>query len=492
MAKLVSRIQNRQQVVQLRYLHDLANEISRDSSIAEKYDAVREVTVDPYRHGRAPHPTYDEFERFHEPFNAILRSIKHLKVLTWNDGPISTSILQTLKDCHPNAKLKLMRYYQWRTPTILDDPALAILATFSNLSHLRYAPEGRHSDMSSTCREDFDSFTRIVRSNASITYAGFVIGRRPDGIIDLESIGADLDTIKRPSALRRMTLDLPQQSITGSALSNLNRTIKIDQLETFKFSRGDMSADYFQNAAVLLPNLKEVSLNFGSIPRTAEAPSLILTAAKEYLLSCQPLTVLSIWQARDFITIEELVKYHGAKLEVLQVHEKESSAFTQDGDGYVRQLTSLTDVQAIRQHCMNLRELTIDVKRNPKSTFELSSDSHMQDLLQEIANFNPPLRKVNIYHDTHQVQEFLTGRLLNLPELQSEADDESGDTQDNDDDESNTDADDESDSDEVSVPSDTADYTIYFGDWLPKQEHILNNYVCSIWDHIFGKVSCSF
>lgn len=93
---------------------------------------------------------------------------------------------------------------------------------------------------------------------------------------------------KPNSALRHLTLD--GFGLSAHTFKEWGRYVDLTKLESFKCSRGMPDVSSFGKAALVLTNLKQVSLNLGH----QREPGM-KKAAEHYLATCSPLRSLSLW-----------------------------------------------------------------------------------------------------------------------------------------------------------------------------------------------------
>jgi len=263
---------------------------------------------------------------------------------------------------------------------------------------------------------DFAAFKSIVADNQSIEYAGILL---PDGLDQVDfaqsekSLSQQSTTRKRCRSLKALTLDGPRTQLSRGLLIELDKYIEIGNLESVKFSRGLPQVSYFENAVAMLPKLKDVSLNFSAILEWHQTQSPLLDAAHNYILMCAPLRTLSLWGWKRVISLQDLINRHGQSLTSLQLHEKEvigcSSLTESDAEeGPVEdgeRGLNLLDVQLIKRNCPKLQDLSIDMTHD--EGFDLHSDSTTLQLLHELADSGPQLRKLQIYFTTNGLAALL-------------------------------------------------------------------------------------
>jgi len=253
----------------------------------------------------------------------------------------------------------------------------------------------------------FAAFKSIVANSQSISYAGILL---PNYIAQVEFLQSEEDllkvstTRKKCRSLKALTLDAPMLQLSKDLLIELDKYIEISNLESVKLSRGLPEVGYFEHAATMLPNLKDVSWNFSAIPGDHPTQIPLLKAAKDYILTCAPLRTLSLWGWTRVISLADLINRHGQTLTSLHLHEREEprhagTIVSLDGDDEDGERgLSLLDVQLIKRNCPNLQDLSIDVARH--GGFDLQEDSNISQLLDELADSGSQLRKLQIYFTT--------------------------------------------------------------------------------------------
>lgn len=109
-------------------------------------------------------------------------------------------------------------------------------------------------------------------------------------------------------ALRHLTLD--GFGLSSHTLDVWGQYVDLTKLESFKCSRGLPDVSYFDEAAGVLTNLKQVSLNFGY----QREPDM-KKAAEHYIATCSPLQSLSLWYV--FLQQASLVSQFGPQRDSL-------------------------------------------------------------------------------------------------------------------------------------------------------------------------------
>jgi len=339
-----------------------------------------------------------------DQFNTVVSRIQNLKSLTWNAGPIPHSLLETLHNCHPKAVLKIFKFERFdNSLDHLDDSEVA-LSTYPTLTHLR-AAGGNHSAIHSY---SFAAFKAIVANSQSLHYAGVVLPDNRSHQADFSQTEEELlerneTNQKKCRSLNSLTLDGSELILSKDSLHQLDRYIEIRRLESLKFSRGLSEVTYFDNAATMLPNLKHVSLNFAAIPGSCcgvdGSQQPVLRAARRYLQECAPLQTLSLWAWNRVTNLRDLLARHGRTLTSLQLHEKEGATWTESDYVESRPDVRLTDVLLLQENCPSLRDLTIDMNHD-RGEFDLQAETRISNLLDGLAQFQPQLRKLQIYFNS--------------------------------------------------------------------------------------------
>ncbi|KAK5088870.1 hypothetical protein LTR05_003092 [Lithohypha guttulata] len=409
------------------YLHNSIHQ-SLDANGRNKW--TKTSAIDHVRHLRVeynlPWETRPDFsipssytlftERF-EPFNNFIRSIRSLKSLTWNAGPLPHTLLETLKISHPKARLKIWCYKRFQSGLDYLDPSEVALANFPNLTHIKFdtrharSPLRPHSQAPNTYNHA--AFRAIVSRSPSLEYAGLVLDDNaflPDRSVFPESDTSD----HKCRSLKSLTLDGSSFQLSKESLKELSTYIDISRLETYKFSRGITRLDYFTCAASMLPNIKHLSLNFATLRNNFhDNDNTIFVPAKEYLLNCSPLETVSLWSWSGVLTVEELLNRHGATLKTLQLHEKQASLSYDFGRSERTTLTA-AQIQSLRAACPRLSDLTLDLNQENLG-FDLRTQPETLDVLEIVSHFTPPLQKLQIYFDNNGLARYLQGKLTYDP-----------------------------------------------------------------------------
>lgn len=354
---------------------------------------------------------YKDFVEGLEPFNRFISRLQNLKSLTWNAGPVTHTLLQTLHKHHPKAVLKIFCFERWDSSLDHLDESETALSTYPTLKCFRASGGVSHRDLFETPPQySFATFKSIVANSQSINYAGILL---PGCIGQVDFLQSEEDllkvstTRKKCRSLKALTLDGPRLQLSKDLLIELDKHIEISNLESVKLSRGLPEVGYFENAATLLPKLKDISLNFSAIRGEHPTQIPLLKAANDYILTCAPLRTLSLWGWTRVISLRDLINRHGRTLTSLHLHEREEPRHSADlvcldvddaMDEDRERGLSLLDVQLIKRNCPNLQDLSIDVARH--GSFDLQEDSSILQLLDELADSGSQLRKLQIYFTT--------------------------------------------------------------------------------------------
>ena len=401
-----------------------------------------------------------------EPFNAFIARIANLKSLTWNAGPVPVILLKALHKHHRKAVLRVFCFHRLSPYLPKLDEAEIALSSYPTLTHLRASP-------TTAARHNLATWMAIMSNSQSLEYAGLVLKEHfgEQQIVEFQTNHKPgRFSAKKCQSLKSLTLDGAGLQLSKTFLQWLDLHTEISNLEALKLSRGLPEVSYFKSAAMLLPNLKHVSLNFAavtgrSIPGHDGRNEAVLDAARAYLLHCSPLQTLSIWQWKSVVSLQDLLEQHGRALTSLQLHQKEIDGVrdTTNPMNPRNRGLSLSDVQLIRRSCPNLRDLTIDMTREEKS-YNLSAHTTILQQLDELTRA-PPLQKVQLYFDTHGLSAFLYG----------------------DPDEDSREADNVHDchNEDRIVGYDEEEDVVVAAD----PESLLRDYVQSIWKHLYGNAT---
>lgn len=382
---------------------------TRDDSVLKN---VRHLTIDgTYTMKQIFRNHYGSWVQDLDPICKLIDRISNLKSLTWNIGPMPRTIIEALGQRHPTAILRIFNY--WRKDQTIDHLTEdeLMVSNFKNLTDFR-AVTRRHVD-----GDDYslDVFKHMIANSKSLQYAGIIDSNRSvlsNKLLALEADGdTDTNESKRCESLKTLTLDSTQLELSKTTLEDFDRFINIANLETLKFVRGQPELNYFQNAVSMLPSIKHVSLNFQAV---IDRPSgsnrnALLAAANEYLLSCPPLQSLSIWNALPHVGLQKLVDHHSTTIQALQIHQREFGFYI------TRSLVPLGIVTHLRETCLKLKDLTIDINRGSGSQHEdddgvedtvvrtalqslvLERNTTVLSTLNELALFGPRLSRLQVY-----------------------------------------------------------------------------------------------
>lgn len=356
---------------------------------------------------------YDDiaaYERWVEPLCDLITGLGKLKTIIWLAGPVPPNILETIAKQHPSAQLKVFNHRRINAYASELDAWEDALAASPNLTHLRIVGHHNGEENSDYCmaaaKEMFARAPNLVYAGviADCDNAQHFLHTRHVGSI--ETGGAEEVVPSRSGGIsktiRALTLD-GTFKFNKATLDGYAQYVDVGLLETLKFSRGFPGAEYFKCAADMLPSLREVSLNFGSISPTSEThPNPVIVAAKEYVLSCTPLRTLSLWSWRKVVSLEELLNHHGQTLTSLQLHEKEPPSGPHASMPSTRQPVTPEEIRLIRQSCPKLLDLTIDLNREDEF-LNMNRERTMQASMKELAAFDNHLFKLQIYLDSSRL-----------------------------------------------------------------------------------------
>lgn len=356
---------------------------------------------------------YDDvaaYEKWIEPLCDLLARVGKLKTIVWLAGPAPPNVLEAIARHHPSAHLKVFNHRRINAYASQLDVWENALAGSPNLTHLRIVGHHNGEENSDYCmaaaKEMFARAPNLVYAGviADCDNAQHFLHARHTG--DVERGGAEEVLPSRSGriskTIRSLTLD-GTFKFNKATLDGYAQYVDIGLLETLKFSRGFPGAEYFKCAAEMLPSLREVSLNFGSISPSSETqPNPVITAAREYVLSCTPLRTLSLWSWRKVVSLEELLKHHGESLTSLQLHEKEPTAGPYTQMPSSRQAFTPEEIRLVRLSCPRLVDLTIDLNREDEY-LNINKERNIQASLRELAAFDNHLFKLQIYLDSSRL-----------------------------------------------------------------------------------------
>ncbi|KIX03349.1 uncharacterized protein Z518_06901 [Rhinocladiella mackenziei CBS 650.93] len=335
----------------------------------------------------------------------LLVEAGNLKSLTWDVGaPPPYEIIQALQTHHPKAELKVRRVQRDTSypEPVESEKALAACPCLTAFSM-------QISFSTHRLERDQVAFQNIISSAPNLRFASLIsFGLHRDII---ERWAAEDTSPKKPnSSLRHLTLD--GWPLSDQTLNYWSRYVNLSTLESFKCSRGVLSASYFQGAGEMLTGLKHISLNLG----TSNCPEGTAKAAQNYIATCSPLSSLSLWSWMGKMSLFTILHRHGPTLEELHLHEREDTLQTED------RVLSLKEIELIRTSCPNLKSFTFDLERKSK---DLKLEDY-QEILEELKKSK--LDKIQIYLDCGLAY------MLARDEQDGDADDddEDDDDQDND------------------------------------------------------------
>lgn len=367
---------------------------------------VRHLTVDnrgPWEinYDSADAQSYSAFLQRFEPFNEYIRSIRNLRTLTWNAGPIPETLLSVLKASHPRATLKVFDFTRFHSYLDhLDRSELALSRSLA-LTHFRFSGKYKAlagsefregSAVDAHAQYNYDVFLAIVSRAPNLGYAGFVSQARRSETLPGEM---SISHASISCSIKSLTLDGASLIMDHNTLSNLSKYIDLGKVETFKFSRGIPLIGYFQNAASYFTNIQHISLNLTALSYSSAREQVTkLDAIKGYLLRCAPLQTLSVWSWAKVVKVEDVLTRHGATLKTFQLHVKSLSGETADP----KHVLTSTELKAIRESCPNLEDLTVDLTiGDVDHHLDITASPEFRAKLDEIALFEPPLRVVRLY-----------------------------------------------------------------------------------------------
>ena len=324
-----------------------------------------------------------------DQLQTVLRNASNLKTLVWKVGYLpSTTIIQTLQQHQPSAKLNVYRSRRLTDATepLDSEKTLAMSPSLNTFSMI--ASHG-------TVIEDHMVFQMILALAPNLKFASLVSlpwVRLRDNELSRRRIAPErwFPNAGQPwnanSSIRHLTLD--GWSMSAGTLEYWSKYVDLASLGSFKCSRGYLHPTYFQCASRLLTNLKHVSLNFGQLAKDRETAGAI----EQYLFHCSPLLSLSLWSGRGMVSLSTILSKHGATLGELHLHDREPDI--DDAFYNPRKPLSLEEIRSIRRACPNLKTLTLDLDRYSSQL----KVEHYKDVLEELHEFK--LEKLQIYLDS--------------------------------------------------------------------------------------------
>ncbi|EXJ86715.1 hypothetical protein A1O3_03668 [Capronia epimyces CBS 606.96] len=279
--------------------------------------------------------------------NELLCQVTNLRTLIWDSSLLlPASVLRTLETRHPRAHLKVLRIKE-REPTKEQFDAEDALAKSPSLVSF-----GALIGDSEWNKEDHVAFSKIISGAPNIKFASLISYTvYPEAVSEWQEEASQVD--RKPNAsLRHLTLD--GWALSEQTLKHWSRFVDLTALESFKCSRGSLSASYFPLAAQMMTNLKHVSLNLSSW----RCPPATARAVQEYIDTCPPLSSLSLWSWKNKASLASILTRHGPTLVGLDLHEREDPI-----DILRRESFSREDLEQIRNSCPNLKAFTMDLLR---------------------------------------------------------------------------------------------------------------------------------
>ncbi|KIW23642.1 uncharacterized protein PV07_11826 [Cladophialophora immunda] len=336
--------------------------------------------------GHDDSPTAPEHCKSFNRLETVLRNASNLKTLVWKVGYLPTEVLvETLQTHQPNAKMDIFRA---RRLTNADRPLASekVLAAATCLNSFSM------STAHNTCTEDMLLFHMIVRSAPNLRFASILCYPPMDlesPIVNIRRRHLEIfwfppdQPRKQSSSLRHLTLDGWEMS--DHDLAYWSQYVNLGCLEGLKCSRSRrVDRSFFERAPQLLTNLKSFSINL----RAGDLSDEFLAAANNYIATCPPLQILSLWSWRGKVPLSTILDRHGATLQDLQLHEDTDLPI-----GILRESLSVEEIQSIRQSCPGLRTFTFDLTR---ASPQLQIQDY-QGILDELRRFS--LDKIQIYID---------------------------------------------------------------------------------------------
>lgn len=237
------------------------------------------------------------------------------------------------------------------------------------------------------------AFRRIVANAPNLRHVSLIVSRQVSLLSaeeqeELDEAEIKFEVHKRPNdSIRSLALD--GYSLSQSTLDYWSHYVDLKKLERFKCSRGGRpEPSYFTIAPNILTNLKHVSLNLGGFQRIDDEN--LNAAMVNYIATCAPLTSLSLWSWKKAIPLSTILAQHGATLEILDLHERETVAISS-----TRYVLGVDELIAIRDACPRLNNLTMDINRCSKN---LQSEKPNLDVYAELALYKL-LDRLQVYFD---------------------------------------------------------------------------------------------
>ncbi|KAI1616842.1 hypothetical protein EDD36DRAFT_147533 [Exophiala viscosa] len=305
----------------------------------------------------------------------LLCQASNLKSLTWQDAyPPPSKVTRVLGEQHPQCQLRVHYNRRPYSTQIPSNAELALAGSTCLTTFVMDIPRGSHS------AESYQrAFVTIINRAPNLKHAS------------LTSFGISAPQIRQwistwpeskpNTVLRHFSLD--GWPVAAQTLDYWSRFMDLTLLETFKCTRGPLSASYFAKAADVLRSLKHVSLNLS--PWSCDAATA--QAVDHYIATCNPLQTLSLWSWRGKVSLFTILQ-HGPTLRDLQLHMREEE-MNDDGG----RVFSVHDLQLIRRTCPMLKSLTLDINR---VTSALKMEDY-QDTMNELRLFN--LDNLHVYLD---------------------------------------------------------------------------------------------
>lgn len=399
---------------------------------------------------------------------AFIEKAARLRTITWKCRlHIPLSVLNALEQYHPTLQLKV---YNFTRPSRSGDshhPAELALVSSPLLVGINAKIYCDYSNYRHDLREV--ALRRIVAQSPNLRYVSVLVdqderaGHRAARKEDRDPFYAGCS----PNlAIRTLTLD--GYRLSKATLEDWSKFVDLSTLENIKCLRGGApNVDYFAHALKVLPNLKHVSLNL-RFNNSKEFRAAVGT----YLSLCPTLESLSLWSWMGRVKLETILR-HGPTLRMLQLHERE--------EGMLGRIMTTENVRLIREACPNLRDLTIDMRRESRN---LAAEHRNDEICEEIALFGPQLERVQIYFDLG-IASIWSGRFHRHPGQEDSASDE--DDADGNDGEMQAFPEDMGGSGEQDEARVIAREPITFKVIKPSKARHIEPYVEEMWQKIFGK-----
>lgn len=318
----------------------------------------------------------------------ILKNATNITHLIWQEPFIpGPDVIRALSAYHPKAQLKIQRMVPvgaMNEQTHRSINAETALASSDNLR--TFGMSASSPRIRTPVRDPSNSFDYHKRINYAkiIGSAPFLESVSLMGRLHFDANEEVMQSMKRSTTVKNLTLE--DWPLSAETLDVWSRYIDLSKLESFQFSKGFISATYFPRAIQTLTGLKHFNLNMRAVKDAGEAEA---DAAREFLENCPPLQTLSLWSWMDTVSLEQVLKQHGPKLQTFHLHEREEL-----WPNMPQEFLSLDQIKEIRKACPNLKSFMFDLRRQSKQP----KVSDYQEILDEVRAMN--LDTLEIYLDS--------------------------------------------------------------------------------------------